>query len=834
MSHKSYYEVLGVEKTADERAIKKAYFALVRRFPPETHPEEFKKVREAYEVLSDAEARKEYDTAGDLGGHGADAGPLSVAREAMDESRFEDAKSILIALLQGNPDLHIARDMLGMCYLALKAPEQALAVFAAQVQAHPNNAAYQLHHGYALHTLKQYPEALAAYQKARVLTPDDVRVLVSMSDAYVDQKQWDSALKVLDEAINLDGTVDFKDFGLFVRKLEVEIERNVKGGVAQILEQLLKVVPADDLEAKSYVADKLAALAAPLFVLKRSDDANMLMREAAKLNPKRATGEFPKNKRIPIVDLPEAARQWLIEQNNSNVPGKIKGSKYLGWGFGLIVGLGGLGLALLIAISFDQPMDAGMLVMLVVGTGSMALLTAAAVLGIRRAMHSPYGAYTVVHPLYLLQVDINHVTAWPLANLQNVKVTHRSTNGVYNGTSVELLFGGANFSTNIYGQQVAVDWAQSVLDKRGRMLELMHRGLLETQVASDPVASLIPIALLSRKEAERVVPDQEKKDRKRNRLIYLVAASLGFPVAAVAYPLNKRAIEERLWRETRWARGTPEPYKAYLRQYPEGRHAFEAKKSLSETYDLALEAARNLPPSELKPALVDIVTWLREHQTSTVLVEFHPSTTFDDLTLPPELAESVINPKDAFTSTANGYRHGGVTRHLGDAFREILKTGLVSFEEGAATSAEAGAPRFIVSYEVSLTKAIYESVATKDRYGNTKPGSDKKFLGIAFDWNFDVQLDGKKKYAFQVASQPAKNIRWTSYGSYQSPTLPYDKMAESAFDDFTRQLSKRFGQVIEADEGAAESDEGDSEPESGSTPPVVPKKKPGVSQQRRH
>ena len=34
---KSFYEVLGVQKTADDRSIKKAYFALVRQFPPETH-----------------------------------------------------------------------------------------------------------------------------------------------------------------------------------------------------------------------------------------------------------------------------------------------------------------------------------------------------------------------------------------------------------------------------------------------------------------------------------------------------------------------------------------------------------------------------------------------------------------------------------------------------------------------------------------------------------------------------------------------------------------------------------------------------------------------------
>ena len=46
-----FYAVLGVDRTADDREIKKAYFRLVRKYSPETHPEEFKRVREAYEVL---------------------------------------------------------------------------------------------------------------------------------------------------------------------------------------------------------------------------------------------------------------------------------------------------------------------------------------------------------------------------------------------------------------------------------------------------------------------------------------------------------------------------------------------------------------------------------------------------------------------------------------------------------------------------------------------------------------------------------------------------------------------------------------------------------------
>lgn len=50
-----YYEILGLSQGASQGEIKKAYFRLVREYSPEKHPEEFREIREAYEVLKDAE-----------------------------------------------------------------------------------------------------------------------------------------------------------------------------------------------------------------------------------------------------------------------------------------------------------------------------------------------------------------------------------------------------------------------------------------------------------------------------------------------------------------------------------------------------------------------------------------------------------------------------------------------------------------------------------------------------------------------------------------------------------------------------------------------------------
>lgn len=60
----SLYELLGVEKTADQTQIKRGYFNQVRKYPPDQFPEEFKALRTAYETLSDKEKRAEYDRIG--------------------------------------------------------------------------------------------------------------------------------------------------------------------------------------------------------------------------------------------------------------------------------------------------------------------------------------------------------------------------------------------------------------------------------------------------------------------------------------------------------------------------------------------------------------------------------------------------------------------------------------------------------------------------------------------------------------------------------------------------------------------------------------------------
>ncbi len=98
MAKQDYYEILGVSKTAEEREIKKAYKRLAMKYHPDRNQGDkeaeakFKEIKEAYEILTDAQKRAAYDQYGhaafEQGGMGGGGGFGGGATSAISLAMF--------------------------------------------------------------------------------------------------------------------------------------------------------------------------------------------------------------------------------------------------------------------------------------------------------------------------------------------------------------------------------------------------------------------------------------------------------------------------------------------------------------------------------------------------------------------------------------------------------------------------------------------------------------------------------------------------------------------------------------------------------------------------
>ncbi|MCL2496797.1 MAG: DnaJ domain-containing protein, partial [Clostridiales bacterium] len=185
---KTYYDILEIEKTADESQIKRAYFRLVRKYAPERFPEEFKQLRAAYETLSDAKSREEYDKTDNLPGEAAFL--YSQAQKARREGRISDVSEILTIIVRLYPQLQNIWIELAQSYEREDKIGKAIKVWEELGELYPTSGAYSYELALAYGKRGWHKKALACFERAVELDPHHAQAWMELIEFYDEAEDY--------------------------------------------------------------------------------------------------------------------------------------------------------------------------------------------------------------------------------------------------------------------------------------------------------------------------------------------------------------------------------------------------------------------------------------------------------------------------------------------------------------------------------------------------------------------------------------------------------------------------------------------------------------------
>jgi len=255
---RDYYQLLGVPRDADGGTIKRAYLRLIREHTPESAPDRFREISEAYRILSNPEKRSEYDSEERL--------PPAVQAELdsvfrLMESDPQEAKDVAEALRYRWADLRAVRFAFALTLLKCKEPADAVGELEELSELEPTNARYMKFLGDALLAAGQEQRGVRCLKQAITLDKDDRSAYIALSRHWMSKDSDDQALAVLDRGIHADGTTDVQDLPLFMEKLLILAKVRRWDAMKNVVQTLRAVVPADDADARSYAAWQLTQLA---------------------------------------------------------------------------------------------------------------------------------------------------------------------------------------------------------------------------------------------------------------------------------------------------------------------------------------------------------------------------------------------------------------------------------------------------------------------------------------------------------------------------------------------------------------------------------------------
>ncbi len=749
------YVVLQIPKSADDRAVKKAYFALIRRFPPEKDPVAFQRIRKAYEILADPVARKRYDAADpDFHEFGELGASLRAAQEAIRLGNEKDAEERLLLIVKEQPDLHVARGMLGALYFRTGEFAKALAELETLVAKEPEDPSHVVSLGHALEALERKDAALESFLRARAMREGDLDLALEVVDARLRREDFGTALEEARSLFEAHPTWGPSRLSLWLRRLEGLISLGTPNLLEEADRLVLEVTAQNDPELSRFVSTRVASLAGRLILAGARDSANALLARCERLNPESvAEHPYPVLASVPTEALPQASLEWLSEKAKSKDGDVVRRSR---WTLPALAILGAaLVVAALVYFYFEEPgrWTAASVMGIAFGIAAAVFLSVFAARLFSIASKSPVGSFIAVHPLYALDVSPIRVKAFSLFHLQNIHLTRHSTNGIYTTTEVDIRFHKKALKLHIRNEESAKTLAEFASHHHRRALELMLGGFLDVI----PDADLIPKSLLlTRKQAppwsrRRVIEIARSQLARRTA----VAAAILFGIALFHRP---RLAELSLWRSA-LRQGETEGPARYLAEYPNGRFAEMAKALGARKYEdaagLLLDLC-GLPASERKraPALPLLEVLAALQATSQTRFPVHIADVAD---VPEGLADAPALER-ALAKAGNERRGAELIAGLASALFRAGLGEVVKPEPAAEAKLAQAAAGLVISCRIEPERRA--SFETGDRgFAYFEGPGGRRLHRLRFEAEARLVVRGAERARFAVPIPPPERVR---------------------------------------------------------------------------
>lgn len=279
VSATNFYERLGVSPDAAREEIKLAYVEAVREYPPERHPDQFQRIREAFETLYDPESRSEYDATSNPAVEEA----LEAGQEALLEGNHDEAEAAFKRALVLEPEAHFIRNLLGVTHLHQEANAEALKQFERLTEELPDNHLYWAHRATAEHGLEKWSAAEEHYRKAVDLEPEESGAYQGLAALLADRERFEEAERLLEQGIHADGVVDFEDISLFFELITLRLRQGDIDGIEEVADRIESVIT--EPWQRTRVAYRFATLAQSLVEFQAFELALTLAETSEKLAP---------------------------------------------------------------------------------------------------------------------------------------------------------------------------------------------------------------------------------------------------------------------------------------------------------------------------------------------------------------------------------------------------------------------------------------------------------------------------------------------------------------------------------------------------------------------